>query len=247
MGRQISAELEQYGVDMSAAVQCQQGVSSVSVILVEQNSGQRAILFQKGTAPDLQPEEISIQQVASADALHLDGLFVPAALKAARIAREHGVLVSFDGGAGVKLPGLEELLSLVDLMVVARQFAFQTTGLDKPLEAGPALLQKYCPRQVVITDGEKGCWYWDGQRSFHQPAFGVEVMDTTGAGDTFHGAYLYACLQKDWTPLFQLKFASAVAALKCTRLGGRKGIPNFRQTLEFLSARGETLESPATG
>ena len=240
LGRQIAAELEQYGVDVSASVQRQQGVSSVSVILVEQNSGQRAILFQKGTAADMQPEEVPLQQIIMADALHLEGFFMPAALQAARIARKHKVLVSFDGGAGVDLSGADELLSMVDLMVVARQFAFQATGLHNPLQAGPALLQKYCPRQVVITDGENGCWYWDKQCSFHQPAFLVEAMDTTGAGDTFHGAYLYACLQDEWSPLFQLKFASAVAALKCTRLGGRKGIPDWRQTLEFLSARGET-------
>jgi sugar/nucleoside kinase (ribokinase family) len=103
-------------------------------------------------------------------------------------------------------------------------------------------LQKYQPRQVVITDGERGCWYWDERQHLHQPAYPVEVMDTTGAGDTFHGAYLYACLQAHWTPAFRLKFASAVAALKCTRLGGRQGIPDLRQTLEFLSARGEALE-----
>jgi sulfofructose kinase len=242
MGRQITAELERYGVDISHLTRRNQGVSSVSVILVEQSQGQRAILFQKGTAPELQPQEIPTQLVASASALHLDGFFVPAALQAAQIARQHGVLVSFDGGAGERLPGMDELLPMVDLLVVARQFAFQATDLSDLLAAGPALLKKYKPRQVVITDGENGCWYWDQQCRLHQPAFSVKVMDTTGAGDTFHGAYLYACLQAHWTPKFRLKFASAVAALKCTRLGGRQGIPDLQQTLAFLSDRGETQE-----
>lgn len=242
MGRLILAELEQYGVDMSHAARRREGVSSVSVILVERDSGHRAILFQKGTAPDLQPEDVPMPLVAGADALHLDGFYVPAAVQAARTAREHGVLVSFDGGSGERLAGMSDLLPLVDLLVVARQFAFQASGLLDPLAAGPALLENYHPRQVVITDGEQGCWYWDGRQHLRQPAYRVEVMDTTGAGDTFHGAYLYACLQAHWTAAFRLKFASAVAALKCTSLGGRQGIPDLRQTLEFLSARGEALE-----
>jgi sugar/nucleoside kinase (ribokinase family) len=190
----------------------------------------------------LLPEDVPERLIASASALHLDGFFLPAAIQAARIARNNRVLVSFDGGAGARLAGIDELLPLVDLLVVARQFAFQASGRSDPTAAGPELLRKYRPREIVITDGEAGCWYWDEQTSLHQPAFPVQVIDTTGAGDTFHGAYVYACLQAHWTPAFRLKFASAVAALKCTRLGGRQGIPDLQQTREFLSARGVSLE-----
>ena len=242
-GRLIVADLERYGVDVSHVARRSQGVSSVSVILVEQSSGNRAILFQKGSAPEMLPNEVPVDLVRSARALHLDGFCPQAALRAARIARENGVLVSFDGGAGERMwNGMDELLPWVDLLVVARRFAFQTTGLADPLAAGPALLREYKPRQVAITDGENGCWYWDEATTIHQPAYSVEVVDTTGAGDTFHGAYLYACLQERWTPSFQLKFASAAAALKCTRLGGRRGIPDLQQTLDFLSARGEAVD-----
>jgi sugar/nucleoside kinase (ribokinase family) len=105
------------------------------------------------------------------------------------------------------------------------------------LLAGPALLATYQPRQVVITDGTRGCWYWDSGRHFHQPAFAVDAVDTTGAGDVFHGAYLYAFLQ-GWPARRCLAFAAAAAALKCRKLGGRAGIPTTEETLQALETLG---------
>lgn len=236
-GRQIMDELLHYKVDIANCPLREEGVSSVSIVLVEQENGSRSILFQKSSAAELAPEELKAEWIANARALHLDGFYAPAALHAAKIAREKGVLVSFDGGAGESMwEGLEELLSLVDIMVVARKFAQQVTGDDDSLSAGTKLLEKYHCQQVIITDGEKGCWYWDGKYHIHQPAFLVDVVDTTGAGDTFHGAYLFACLQEQWRPAFRLKFASAVAALKCTMLGGRKGIPTLEDTTAFIAS-----------
>jgi sulfofructose kinase len=234
-GQQIISELHRYGIDTDFCPLRDKGVSSASVILVEQTNGQRAILFQKSTALDYQAGEIPADLIRNTRALHLDGFFTPAAIKAAEIAREHNVLVSFDGGAGELMwDELEQLLPLVDIMVVAKKFALETTGKDNLLDAGVHLLQKYKSQQVVITDGENGSWYWDHQTHFHQPAYKVNVVDTTGAGDTFHGAYLYASLQESWSPQYRLQFASAVAALKCTRLGGRKGIPTLAETLDFI-------------
>jgi sugar/nucleoside kinase (ribokinase family) len=236
--QQIVAELHDHGIDTNHCPQRDSGVSSASVILVEQSNGQRAILFQKSTTTDLQPEEVPTELILSAKALHLDGFFTPAALHAARIARQNGVLVSFDGGAGELMwDELTELLPLVDVLVVAKKFALDTTGKQDVIEAGLQLLQTYQNQQVVITDGEHGSWYWDTESHFHQTAFSVDVVDTTGAGDTFHGAYLYACLQPDWSPVYRLKFASAVAALKCTQLGGRKGIPTLAETIAFIELR----------
>jgi sugar/nucleoside kinase (ribokinase family) len=240
-GKQIMEELKQYGVDVSNCPVRSEGVSSASVVLVEQTGGNRSILFQKSTAAELDPEEVQEEWISSARALHLDGFYPQAALKAAKIAHENGVLVSFDGGAGESMwEGLEELLSLVDVMVVARKFAQQATEEEDPLSAGAILLDKYKCQQVVITDGANGCWFWDRKYHMHQPSFLVDVVDTTGAGDTFHGAYLFATLQEQWRPAFRLKFASAVAALKCTQLGGRRGIPTLEETTSFI-ARTQTL------
>ena len=231
-GDVIVQDFVRYCVDTDWIIECEHGTSTISVILVEKENGNRAILYEKGQLPRLEPEQVPVELIKNAKAIHLDGFHLSAAIHAAKIAKEHNVLVSFDGGAGVKSPGIEELLSHVDILVVARDFAKVHTGENDPETAGPELL-KFGAREVVITDGENGCWYWDQTQSLHQPAYPVKVKDTTGAGDTFHGAYLYACLQ-NWEPQQRLKFASALAALKCTKIGGRAGIPTLSETLEFL-------------
>lgn len=235
-GALARAGLEAEGVDTSRAVGRSSGEQMVSVILVDQPTGLRSILYRIGEMPDLATDEVPEDLVASARVLHLDGGHLDAACHAARIARRAGVVVSFDGGAGELWAGSERLLPLVDLMVVARSFAEQHTGRADPLEAGPALLDAYQPRQAVITDGVRGCWYWDRRQHLHQPAFPSDVLDTTGAGDVFHGAYLYSFLQ-GWPARRALAFASASAALKCSKLGGRSGIPTRSQVEAFLGSQ----------
>jgi sulfofructose kinase len=225
--------LEREGVDTRHAPTRSTGEQTVAVILVDQASGQRSILYDRGDLSDLTPAEVPAELIASARALHLDGTHLEAACHAAQIARQAGVLVSFDGGAGELWTGTERLLPLVDLLVVARRFAELRTGQADPLSAGPALLETYRPRQVVITDGARGCWHWDAAQHLYQPAFPIDVVDTTGAGDVFHGAYLFAVLQ-DWPARRCLAFASAAAALKCRALGGRAGIPTTGETLKVL-------------
>ena len=85
----------------------------------------------------------------------------------------------------------------------------------------------------MVTMGEKGSVYVTDEGTFHQPAFQVEVVDTTGAGDVFHGAFSFG-LSKGWTFAEIIRFASAVAAIKCAKLGGRAGIPTLPEALAFL-------------
>lgn len=232
-GAQIIQDFQRYGVDTQSAYRPEVGTSSASVILIEASLGHRSILYQPGTAPEISSDEINPAAFANVKILHLDGFYLDAAVAAARVAQSKGVLVSLDGGAGENIwQGMDQLLPFVDILVVARQFAQDVTGESDPLLAGPAL-QTFGASQVVITDGENGCWYWDAHQHLHQPAFKVEVVDTTGAGDTFHGAYLYAVLQ-GWKPKKSLAFASATAALKCTQVGGRAGIPALDSVLDFL-------------
>lgn len=109
---------------------------------------------------------------------------------------------------------------------VSNQFAAYT--IDRLLDYGPSV--------VLVTLGEQGCRGQAEGRRFGFPAFPVEVVDTTGAGDVFHGAYIYGMLQQ-WEPMKTVEFASAVAAVQCTRLGGRTGIPDLEQALRFLRDR----------
>jgi sugar/nucleoside kinase (ribokinase family) len=137
----------------------------------------------------------------------------------------------------------EELFRLTDILIVAQRFGQEITGRDEPgaiLEA----MHRLGPRVVGLTRGEHGSVLSvDGAR-IEAAGFRVDVVDTNGAGDVFHGAFVYGVLQ-GWEAGHILLFANAVSALKCTRLGGRTGIPSRDEALGFLRARG--VEIPAPG
>jgi len=224
------AEFQRYGVDVSATVQVPDTRSIMSIILVD--PPYRSIIYNMGNVPDLLPQQVNPDLVRSARILHLDGCHRQAAMAAARIAREAGVWVSLDGGAGELWRGLDDMLHLTDVLIVAREFARMYTDEDDVEKAGPKLLD-YGARIVGITDGLNGSWVWTAEEHFHQPAFKVDVVDTTGAGDVYHGAFLYGLLQ-GWQLRRVAAFASATAALKCGKLGGRAGIPSRTQVEVFL-------------
>ena len=92
------------------------------------------------------------------------------------------------------------------------------------------------PSVVLVTQGQAGSVCHSNGGTFHTPAFEVDVVDTTGAGDVFHGAFIHGLLQ-GWELGKAAEFASAVAAIKCRQLGGRAGIPTFEKTMEFLADR----------
>ncbi len=230
----LAEELRGYGVDTSLLVHQPTGHAPRSVILVEAATGRRSIMYSRGTAPEPGPSAGLAAAIRSAAALHLEGFHIGTALEAARLAREAGVTVSFDGGAGDPWPGVADLLPLVDLLVVARGFAERETGQSDPVAAAARLAQPGTARAVVITDGAKGAWYVSGAEAGFVPALGIEAVDTTGAGDVFHGAFLHAHLAGQGVR-DAVRFASATAALKCLKPGGRQGIPDLKAVEALLA------------
>jgi sulfofructose kinase len=251
-GRWLRELFKQEGVDV-ARLRLESGVgTNVCLIVVEEGTGRRAFLcHQRVGAQDLVLDEADRATIQAARVLHLDGQFMPAAIQAARWMREAGGRVCYDGNH--PRPGLEELLPLVNWLVVAESFPVRYSGLDNP-EAAVASLMELGPEVVVVTLGEQGCRvWWHGQRSaaagavpdpegFSKasgsmtiPAFPVEVVDTTGAGDAFHGGFIYGMLQ-GWDLHRVAEFANAVASLNCQTLGGRRGLPSLAQVEEFLAA-----------
>lgn len=232
-GKMIRADLDREGVNYQNAVEIEGSESIVSVVLVEEETASRSILYHHSRLPELESTHVDPALITQARVLHLDGFHFSAAMQAATYAKEAGVLVSFDGGAGTRLDGVERLLEKVDVMIVAREFAVMHTGRGDLREAALRLLE-FGARVVVITDGSNGSWYWDGARELHQPAYQIAAVDTTGAGDVYHGAYLFGLL-RDWTPEHCLRFATAASALKCMRPGGRGG-PRSREEVEAFIA-----------
>ena len=233
--RVVKEEFDRFGVDSTHLIMEPGASTPVSMILVDEPTGQRTIMA-GGSAVDLSPSEVPAELVDTARFLHLDNTNRQAALAAARIARESGVPVVLDADTVSPPEDLEDLLRTTDYLIASRVFAEALTGLTDPAEAAKSLAG-YGSSVTVVTLGEEGSYTLAGDRSFHTPTFPVEVVDTTGAGDVFHGAFIFGLLQ-EWRLEKTAEFASAVAALSCTRLGGRAGIPDLKGVERFLRDRG---------
>ena len=215
--------------------------SSIASVWVRRDDGARSIAYAPGSVPELSAVDVSRDVIASARILHVNGRHWEACLQACRYARESQVKVSFDGGAHRYRSLLRKLIPLTDICIVARDFAEQYTRETKLLSTAESLLEEG-PSLVVITDGAKGSWVYPRQgQYFHQPAYLLPaVVDTTGCGDSFHGAFLFGLVRGlDLEQTAAL--ASAVAAINSQGLGGRGGLPTLDQVIEFLSERSVEL------
>jgi len=239
-GGQIRAGFEREGVNVEHLATRPGHTSATSCILVDQASGARSIVYAPGTAPDITPAELPMDAIASAKYLHLNGRHWEAGLEAVRIARRAGVQVSFDGGAGRYRPELDALVPLTDICIVARDFAEKHTR-EADIRTAAETLLRMGPGLVAITDGARGSWVLErGGRFFHQPAYLFPgAVDTTGCGDSYHGAFLFGLL-RGMALEKTAALASAVAALNSQALGGRGGIPTYAQARDFLADRGES-------
>lgn len=158
----------------------------------------------------------------------IDGTEPEVGLEAAVLAKKNGIPVMLD--AGSMREATRELLNLCDYIIGSQAFA-QQFG-KSPRGSIMAFLDKGA-KIAGITSGTRGALISDGSETIHQKAFKVNAIDTTGAGDVFHGAFLEGLLQK-WDLRKTTEFATAAAALKCRKLGGKKGIPDFSEVNKFL-------------
>ncbi|HMQ34263.1 MAG TPA: PfkB family carbohydrate kinase [Chloroflexaceae bacterium] len=218
-GARIVAGLRAAGVDVSA-VQLRPGASHVAFVLAEPGRDRRTVWWHNDPAI-LAGVALDRALITSARALLIDTHMPEAALAAARWMREAGGLVMID--AERVRPSTLELLPHCDLLVVSERFGREATGMAEPREAALALHGRY-GRLALVTGGAAGSWCAHEGELFHTPAFAVEPVDTTGAGDVFHGALLHALLRGDPVPA-AVRFASAAAALSCRGLGGRGHLP----------------------
>jgi ribokinase len=212
-------------------IQVKQGKESPSAFCwIEKESGKRSIAWTKGTSLPLDPDYVDQDFIASLKLLHLDGHNMEAAIKAARIAKKNGVMISLD--AGTMLPDIDLLVELADICIASESFAFKFTSEIDSEKAAEKIFKTGC-LVAAVTSGKKGVFAVTPNGSIKNDAFHVPVVDTTGAGDVFHGAFAYAFIQ-GWEMDRVLKFAGATAAIKCMKFGGRTGIPSADEVFEFL-------------
>lgn len=235
-GDLIREDYLRFGVDVSHFEQQPDRTSSLGIVLVRRSDGERHIVFQRGSFSELETEELPIGLLRRGRFLHLNGRHWPACIEAARVVREVGGVTSFDGGAHRWQPRFEELLPLIDILVVARDFAVRFAGSEDH-EAQLEALRARGAAVVGITDGVRGSWFLTAEGdAFHQPAFPIDpVVDTTGCGDVFHGAFLFARSRgMDWRSC--ARFASAAAGISATGLGGRGRLPATAEVEERIAA-----------
>ena len=233
-GRSALAAFQQKGID-TQRLRVQPGArSAVCFSLVQTKTAKRVILCYRGTTTPLQLDKGDREYIAAARFLHLDGHHMAAAIEAARIVHEAGGTVVLD--ANRPRPGLEDLLPWVHVLITNSLFPTAYSG-ESDLETAMGRLLKGGTRLVVTTLGARGCLYRSRDESVRVPGFRVNALDTTGAGDAFHGAFIYGLL-RGWPPHRTATFANAVAALNCLALGGRPGLPTLGETEAFLRSEG---------
>jgi sugar/nucleoside kinase (ribokinase family) len=237
--------LVENGLDVSRAVQRPGPEDQAVLVCVHAETGERVFSgFERSHRQPLTVEELDREYITSAQWLHLDGYHADAALHAARWMHEAGRQVMLDGSSTWR-PVSEAMRALVeetDILICGSGFGPALTG--QPQDPSPANLWQVGeqilqmgPSVVVQTEGTEGSFTVTHEGRFHVPAFEIDVVDTTGAGDVFHGAFLVGLLQ-GWDLQTVAWFSTAVSAIKCTQLSGRRGIPTFEQTLAFLHERG---------
>jgi len=230
-GREIVEQFRLMKVDTSALLCRETGESPAAFCWTEQATGKRSIAWTKGSISPLKPEEIDVSLIRSARLLHLDGHQTEAAIFASQQARAAGVTVSLD--AGTLVNGIDKLLELSDIIIASEKFAERYTGLSQPEESVKLFSGANC-KFSAVTLGARGCVGFDGTELFKLPVFKVKVVDTTGAGDVFHGAFAYKYMNGGtWREC--ARFASAVSALKCTALGGRTALPDAATVENFIN------------
>lgn len=229
-GAHIIRGLVSEGVD-TRCIKIRRGAESpAGFCWIEQKSGTRSIAWTRGSARPLAPCELDRDAITKSNVLHMDGHQGKAAIAAAKIARKQGVTVSLD--AGTFVPEIEMLLGLSDIVIASEKFAARYTGEADTVAAVKKLFTGD-RRFAAITLGKAGSIGFDGKRLFTCPAFKVDVVDTTGAGDVYHGAFIfaYAC-GSPWAEC--MRFAASVSALKCKKFGGRTGIPDLKTAKRFM-------------
>lgn len=234
-GEFIIDEFRRDGVDLRGEVVHPHTQSQISLVLVDKATGKRTVVSGRGELADATCDRLRHEMSRKGKILHVDGYDMDAAICFADECKMAGGAVVYDAGS-VK-EGSLEMLARADVAVVSRVFAEKMFG-HRDWEAACRALLETGPSYTGVTLGEQGAAGLDGEEFFEVPAFPVDpVVDTTGAGDVFHGALDVAVL-KGWDFRTCMTFASAVAAMKCRRLGGRAGIPTFDEATAFLKDAG---------
>lgn len=226
----VRGSLAREGVDIEATCSVSNTTQPVSVILIDQVTGERSVLHQENRGlAEVELGPAARRKLAAARVALFDAVDLPRTIEAAALVRQAGGLVVLD--VDRPQPRIEELLRMTDVLITATEFPLRLTGLDnlpKALKSASAL----GPWFVAATLGPGGALAYVRGKEHFVRGYPVRAVDSTGAGDVFHAGCIFGLLH-DWPVERTLRFAAAAAALKCRKIGGRPGIPSAEEALQL--------------
>lgn len=235
-GRLVRETLGGLDLDTSHVV-VHEGANQFAFILIDERTGERVIFWDRDERLNLDDSELPADAIRSCRLLHVDDVDHRAAIAAAAIARAHGVPVTSDVDRITS-----RTLDLVGAMTVAI-FA-EHVPLELAMLAGAATsdvtealqsLPRRAGQILCATLGSRGAIALDDQGVHRHDGFRIVAKDTTGAGDVFRGAFIYARL-RGWSLDEQLRFSNAAAAVSCTRLGALASVPSLEEVEEMMES-----------
>ena len=239
-GHRIWEALAGRGIDLEDAVISSAG-NPYAVILIDEHHGERVVLWDRQPGLDVPRDAIEAALASRPRLLHVDDTDTGAAIAAAQVGRRAGIPVTSD--IERITDGIEELIATVTIPIFDEHVLASLTGEDdfeRGLRAVRRLRLRVKPDDaadfpiVCVTLGARGAMLLDGDRVHHVDGHRVTVVDTTGAGDVFRGAFIVALLRGD-RPADILRFANAAAAVSCTRIGAIDGVPTADEVQSLVS------------
>ncbi|WP_050184440.1 carbohydrate kinase family protein [Domibacillus robiginosus] len=232
-GKEIIQELSDYKIDVSGIQTIENGISSTSCIQVERSSGSRSITYYGGSLSSYELNNFPSILIENCSIIHADGNNPELTLQAFKLGKEKGKTTSLDGG-NISDENLQKLLPYVDVYITDSKSIPQWAFFDD-LKSTCKILTERGPKLVAVTLGKKGCLMFDTKQYYQSSGIEITVVDTTGAGDNFHGAFVYG-LWRDLSYEECLELANTFAALSCQGLGGRRCLPTYEYIAEnFLN------------
>ncbi len=230
MGDFSYSTLEDEGIDLEEVSRVDGALNQFAMILVDGRTGERTIIWKRDSELAMQPDEVPLEAVRQGRFLLLDGHDAPAAARAAAAAAGAGVQVVVD--AETVKPGTRDLIAHSHFVVCAQEFPEAFTGRGD-LEEALDEIRRAGPGCVVSTLGRDGAVCLSDRGPIRSRGFKVRCIDSTGAGDVFHGAFIYG-LTQGWEIKRILDFSNAAAALNCTSIGARGGIRSVKEILDLI-------------
>jgi sugar/nucleoside kinase (ribokinase family) len=227
-------EFSREDIDCSLVIRREDAHPIHSTIIVDQSTGERTIFLSMEGFDPLSPQEIPYNLISKTRFLLLDSCVMEKFPSLISIAEQLAVPIMADIESEHMLVNADELSS-INYLFLNFKTAKETTGSEDP----KTILEKlHSPSRLctVVTCGKEGCWYKTVQPGIYQfPAYKVDVVDTTGCGDVFHGAFAAALIQHKSVDE-AVRWGSAAAALKAKQPGGRKGIPDLSTLIDFIDS-----------